>query len=339
MGEKTVTQSGRTYKGVNHQTAHNQRTEKMDDDYLLRPEFEHLNIFHEEHPTSNMKNIWEDAKSDYKEHYKRGMPSNGKPYIDGLITFSATMFDDMLNGGKLDREKMMEAVKGFLKEEYGKSFINAQLHTGETTPHFHFTLVNYDFDSKLAWSSKMRRDIKTEEKNELQDRFADYMTQNVEGFDYERGEVHSIKAYHDKRKGQQEHLNKQGETIKEQTVTIDKHLEQIADLVGQLGEQQEEIVGLQSEVVTHEQQVDRLSAQIKDLEGQADNLSSEVIADIETILNDLIELDRTLDGQKFMERIRRYVKSDNKEKMNKLIQKWHKGLKKAKSRNSRSMSR
>jgi hypothetical protein len=347
MSDKTIIKGKNKYKGLKDQTAHNQRTEKMDDNYLLKKKYDHLNIFHDEVPLSEIQNIWEDAKSDYKEHYKRGMPSNAKPYLDGLITFSATMFDDMLVDGKLDREEMMEAVKGFLKEEYGKSFINVQLHTSETTPHYHYTIVNYDFDNKLAYSSKMRRDIKNSadvekgiyKKNELQDRFADYMTKSVKGFDYERGAVHSIKAYHDKRKAQQEHLTSQGETIKEQEQTIEKHLDHIADLVGQLGEQKEEIVGLQAESITHEQQVDQLSAQIKDLEGQADNLSSEVIADIETILNDLIELDRTLDGQKFMEKIKRYVKSDNKEKMQKLIEKWARGLQKAKGRKNKGMMR
>jgi len=332
MGENTVMKSGRTYKGLKSQTAHNQRTETMEDDYLINPEYEHLNIFHNERDINNIQNDWEDVRSDYQEYYKRNMPSNTKPYLDGLITFSKTMFDDMLVDGKLDREEMMEAVKGFLREEFGKSFVNVQLHTGETTPHFHFTTLNYDWDRKLAYSSAMRRDIKSSgkvdgqyQKNELQDRFADYMTKTVKGFDYKRGAVHSIKAYHDKRAGQEKH-------IKDQRKTIDELTKSIGDIIEGLAEQQEEIIGLKAEVMDKEQHVEQLSAQIDDLEGQADNLSGEVIADIETILSDLLELDRMSDGQKFMELVKRYVGSGNQSKLDKLIGKWQAGLAKAKSR-------
>jgi predicted RNA-binding protein with EMAP domain len=330
MGEKTVKVGKRTYKGLKSQTAHNQRTETMEDDYLLNPGYEHLNIFHNERELNNIQNDWEDVRSDYQAHYKRNMPSNAKPYLDGLITFSKTMFEDMLVDGKLDREEMMEAVKGFLREEFGKSFVNVQLHTGETTPHFHFTTLNYDWDRKLAYSSAMRRDIKSSaqvkgqyQKNELQDRFADYMTKTVKGFDYERGSVHSIKAYHDKRSAQDKH-------IKDQRQTIVEHLKTIEDM-------SEEIVGLNAEVKYNEQQVEQLSAQIVDLGQQADNLSGEVIADIETILADLLELDRMSDGQKFMELVKRYVGSSNQSKLDKLISKWKGGLAKAKSRRTEGL--
>ena len=330
MGENTVMKSGRTYKGLKSQTAHNQRTETMEDDYLINPEYEHLNIFHNERDINNIQNDWEDVRSDYQEYYKRNMPSNTKPYLDGLITFSKTMFDDMLVDGKLDREEMMEAVKGFLREEFGKTFYNVQLHTGETTPHFHFTTLNYDWDRKLAYSSAMRRDIKSSgkvdgqyQKNELQDRFADYMTKAVKGFDYKRGAVHSIKAYHDKRAGQEKHIKEQAGTIAEHTKTIE--------------DMSEQIVGLNAEIKYNEQHVEQLSAQIDDLEGQADNLSGEVIADIETILADLLELDRMTDGQKFMELVKRYVGSDNQTKLDKLISKWKGGLAKAKSRRTAGM--
>ena len=332
MGEKTVMKSGRTYKGLKSQTAHNQRTETLDDDYLLNPEYEHLNIFHNERELNNIQNDWEDVRSDYQAHYKRNMPSNAKPYLDGLITFSKTMFEDMLVDGKVDREEMMEGVKGFLREEFGKSFVNVQLHTGETTPHFHFTTLNYDWDRKLAYSSAMRRDIKSSaqvkgqyQKNELQDRFADYMTKTVKGFDYERGSVHSIKAYHDKRSGQEKHIKDQRQIIATQAETIDM-MQDHADVLNNT------IVELMAEVADGEQHVEQLSAKIQDLGQQADNLSGEVIADIETILADLLELDRTSDGQKFMELVKRYVGSSNQSKLDKLISKWKGGLAKAKSR-------
>ena len=325
MGEKTVIKSGRTFKGLRDQTAHNQRTEEMDDDYLLRPEFEHLNIFHNETEINDIQDNWKDVQLDYKEYYKRSMPTNTKPYLDGLITFSKTMFDDMLVNGKLDREEMMEAVKGFLREEFGKSFVNVQLHAGESTPHFHYTTLNYDWKRKLAYSSAMRRDIKADDKNNMQDRFADYMTKNVNGFDYERGAVHSIKEYHDKRSGQQKHIKDQKQTIAEMDNTINEMKDEIADL--------------KAEVIGKEQYAEQLSAQIVNLRQQADNLSGEVIADIETILGDLMELDRMTDGQKFMERVRRYIKSDNQTRMDKLITKWKGGLDKAKATaNARNMN-
>jgi len=328
MGEKTVIKSGRTFKGLKDQTAHNQRTETMDDDYLLRPEYEHLNIFHNETEINDIQDNWKDVQLDYKEYYKRSMPTNTKPYLDGLITFSKTMLDDMLINGKLDREEMLEAVKGFLREEFGKSFVNVQLHTGETTPHFHFTTLNYDWKRKLAYSSAMRRDIKADDKNNMQDRFADYMTKNVNGFDYERGAVHSIKEYHDKRSGQQKHIKDQKQTIAEMDNTINEMSDEIADL--------------KAEVMDKEQHAEQLSAQIVNLQQQADNLSGEVIGDIETILGDLLELDRMTDGQKFMELVKRYIKSDNESRMDKLINKWQSGLKKAKSQraaaNARTMS-
>ena len=319
MGNTTVKKNGRTYKGIVDQKAHNTRTETMEADYLLRPEHSGNNIHHTETDEAGIFSKLELAAEHYQNRYKRKLPKTTKPYIDGLITFSDTMFQDLIIDKKFSINEMSDTVVEFLRQEFGESFVAMDLHADETTPHFHFTAVNYDFEKGLTYSSSMRRDIKSNQKNELQDRFANFMQSKINGFDYERGEIHSIKEYHNKRKSQQIHISKQSDQIKEQSLEIEKL--------------KSSIKAFEVSLVDKTQEAERLSARIEDLEAVADNLEVEVIRDIRIVINDLIEIDKTLDAQKFIQRVSRYAKSDSKEKLNKIIAKWNKQHTRVKSRN------
>lgn len=301
MGEKTIKSNGKRYRGLKDQLAHNRRAEKMDEGYLLNPELKDQNIHKLYKSSAHISDRGMKIAHDYKQKHNRKMPSNLKPYIDGLITFSRTMGKDIKRFG---REKMFDEVKQFLRDE-GFDLIGLDLHMDETTPHFHFSAMNWHEPTRQAYSSKMRSEIKANDNaNPIQDRFAEHLSNTIDGFDYVRGEPRNIKEYHDKRAAQQAHLKTQQEDIAKLKVERDKILEDNQALKNQLTEANEQLTTLESSI-----------QEMKDLEAEHEKQ----LADVFSHMYDLLD---TGDGNKFLRLLNRYIRNDNKERLVGLMDKF-----------------
>jgi len=324
MADKPKKAGKKYYKSLNQAIAHCNRTEKMDENYLIRPELQHLNIVNYQNP----EGMVEEVLREHQEFYKRKLPKNWKPYIDGLITFSDTMFDDLKKYGRV---KMNEVVHDFLKSEFGDNLIGMALHVDETTPHFHFQSINYNTKAHKAYSAFMEKEIKENNgSNPLQDRLADYLKANIEDFEYVRGQTMSIKDYHNKRKFQHDHINKLESEIENNKSIIEEQKNEIDS-------KNEAISRMKKEFIDMENQMISASNEAKAALTFAKEAKAEHAETIETIVKELTELERIQDSHKFISLVQRYTKNDNKQKLTKLITKWNNALFQTTRSSGRSM--
>lgn len=229
--------SGRkTYRGFYSQRNHNRRTEKQDKNYLLNPQYSHLNLYKDYMTNEDINTNIEKMKSDYKEHYKRGLPSNTKPFINGLITFSNTITEDLDLKHKENRIQLFKIVANFIKKELG-NIISLDFHIDETTPHFHFESLNYDFENHITYSRIITDSINDNwnRQNFQQDRLEQHLKKHIKNFDYSRGKVSGKKQYHNDRQKNKQHLQQQETQINEFTSTINEIIEDLETL----GEEQD----------------------------------------------------------------------------------------------------
>jgi hypothetical protein len=316
MGDKPKKAGKKYYKSLNQAIAHCDRSEKMDANYLIRPELQHLNIVNYQNP----EGMVEEVLQEHQDFYKRKLPKNWKPYIDGLITFSDTMFDDLKKYG---REKMNEVAHDFLKSEFGDNLIGMALHVDETTPHFHFHAINYNTKEHKAYSAFMEKEIKENNgSNPLQDRLADYFKANIDDFEYVRGQAMSIKDYHNKRKFQHDHIEQQAKVIDAQNNKIDEQLETIK----RLESEKDDAIAKKKEF---RQMALSTELKLKKLKEDYAEVVKGHYEQITDIVDTLVELGREKDGGKFLRLINRYVRSEDVARIDKLITKWNGALAKA----------
>lgn len=313
QGFKTITKNGgsrksKTYRGFKSQIKHNSRKEKMDADYLVRPENTKLNI----HKTIDnldieISNMIEKMQEDYFNYYKRKQPKNTKPFINGLITFSETMQEDI---NKFGVKNMYQAIMGFLKEEYG-NIISLDLHLDETTPHFHFQVLNYDFNKHKTHSAILESNLRDKNnplrRNETQDRLVHFLKKHIDNFNYERGEIKSIKEYHSKKKAQEQHLTKQKEEIKK----LEEQLLKGKAENYRLRESNKELISEKEELIG---QVEILESQIQDIFKTYEN-------DINELVSDLTSLNEEMEIKEFYKKVIRYLKQENTNRLKALIKK------------------
>lgn len=280
------------YRSYISQYQHNTRQEEMDPNYLLNKDQQKDNYdFHKGVP--HIEKRIEDIKKDYKDHYKRNIPSNTKPLLNGLITFSETMQEDIKKYGQ---NELMKHLYNFLKKEFGEVF-SFSFHMDETTPHLHFGVLNYDFEKHRTRGELMNQSLKSKDnpmrQNHLQDRVAAYLQEHIKGFDYQRGIIRSVKNYHNERFKQNEHLKKQKKEIETQKLIIEE-----------------------------------LQNEINQLKTQMTHLEEEQLNTLNTIYNDLMELNEEKNASKWLKMFIRYSKNEGNEKLTKLQQKMEKIIEK-----------
>ena len=314
----------KTYRGLKSQINHNSRKEKMDKNYLVRPENTKLNI----HKVVNnldekVEKMIQEMNRDYENFYKRKQPKNTKPFLNGLITFSNTMLEDIEKFGKV---KLFNTILNFLEIEYG-NVISIDLHMDETTPHFHFQVLNYDFKRHKTHSAILEKALRDKNnkyrQNQTQDRLAEYLQTNIKGFDYKRGKISSIKKYHDKRKQQEQHLT-------EQKNKIDK-LENMIQKI------QKEHTYLKNENVRLTKENRELENQVENLENQVQEIFKKYENDINELISELTELNEEMEIKDFYRKIIRYLKKENVKKIETLIKKMNRKVKAVKKKKNNYM--
>jgi DNA repair exonuclease SbcCD ATPase subunit len=311
MGDKTVKVGKQTYRSFTSMRGHIDRTEKMSEGYLINEEFKHLNIYEDYlGDNSNLEHHKARIAQLYRDTYRRKLPKNTQPYVDGLITFSTSMQEDIKDWG---REALFKAIKGFLEREFGptqgedQAVLNLALHMDETTPHFHFTALNWDRRVNRTYSSAMSKALKDPNnptrKSDLQDRLADWLKDWSDGqpiqkeWDYGRGENVNIKTYHSKRKAQAEHLKTLEATKVANEELLEKHETVIASQKDEIVKHKKDVDALKEEIKTLEE---NYAKKLKDLEEQYANEVEEKSHLLEDI--NRLEGERAALAQKILER-------------------------------------
>lgn len=225
---KQYKNKSKTYRGYYSQLEHNRRTEEnMEEDYLVNDQFTKLNMFEDYLEEEEIHKELEQVKKDYKKHHNRKLPKNFKPFTNGIITFSNTIQKDLeLLTNKDNRKEFFKVIKGFLEEEVG-TLISLDFHLDETTPHFHFMSVNYNYEQHITYSRLITNGIKENERvNKQQDRLEKYLQDNIKGWDYKRGKIQSREEYNKKRKKYSHILQDMEDRIEEFEEDIE-HIEEI----------------------------------------------------------------------------------------------------------------
>ena len=302
------------YRGFYSQINHNTRKEEMDNNYLVNPNLSHLNIHRIiENVEIEVEELIEEVQENYLDFYKRKMPSNTKPFINGRIVFSPSMNEDMERFGI---DKMINTIQDFLEEEYG-NVISLDCHFDETTKHFHFCALNYDFEKHKTHTRILEERLKDksneERRNITQDNLEIYLKNNIEGFDYKRGKIDNIKQYHSKRKEQENHLTNQKIELK----------------------------GLKEKVEILENENIELKEENQNLVDLNENIENEIIDifkiyedDINELVQELNELNEEMEIKDFYKKMKRYLKSENEKKLKALILKTNKRMNSMKKKKS-----
>lgn len=325
------------YRGYKSQIEHNNRTEQMDENYLVRPENTKKNFYwiNKNYDTEEkVRELIDKTFDDYKKYHKRKMPKNTKPLMQGYISFSETMQQDFVKFGK---SKMITAVYNFLRSEYGDNLLTFDLHLDETTPHFHFSLLNYDFKQHRTHSKLLEEALNDKanpmRKNEQQDRLEAHLKTHINDFDYRRGDIRSIKDYHTKRKAHQRHIERQLVKLKELNKSHAKKNK----------EQDEIIKKKEAEIKKLDEEFKSATEQYKKQLDGLENMKNTLLSELDEIFSELGEVimsEQQIQKVNAIQRIfKKHSTNDNLKKMAQQVEKAKKvtnAIKKASKKTSSS---
>ena len=306
MKDTATKRGNRYYKSLNEGLDHILRKEVMDKDYLLYPELAHLNQHRiSNEPIAVKKKRVEDA---YFDEHRRAMPKNTSPYIDGLITFSDTMREDI---EKYGAKKMMDETQKFLNDEFGhENLIAISLHMDETTPHLHFIAMNWSPKNNRAYSQANEAELKqTQGKSLLQDRLADHYKANIPAWEYVRGVHQNTKEYHSKRKAQEAHLKTQAKKI----TLLENEKEELQGQIDQLKMERD----------SQAQQIEEMKQELLNLVEERDDLERQHVEKIQKFCDEFDEMLDQRNAISMLRRMLRAAKSEDEER----LRKWGKKLK------------
>ena len=120
---------------------------------------------------TNKKKIYDalskDYKSDrtkhneiYKSKHKRNLRDFQSTWTDGILTFSEAIHQDL--GTKYTLEDLIKVATNCandIAKKYDTKLIYLTLHMDETTPHFHFSLKNFDKNGLSLWKKNQNKEF------------------------------------------------------------------------------------------------------------------------------------------------------------------------------------
>jgi hypothetical protein len=316
MKDVPTKRGDRYYKSIGEMMDHILRKENMDEDYLLYPEQAHHNQhFVSPESIDVKKKRVEDA---YFDEHRRAMPKNTSPYIDGLITFSDTMREDI---EKYGAKKVVEESMKFLNQEFGfEHMVALSLHMDETTPHIHFIAMNWSDKKSRAYSQAYEQELKDAQGvSLLQDRLANHYKKNIPAWEYERGEHQNTKEYHSKRKAQEQHLK----TQKERITLLENEKEELKGQIDQLKMERD----------SQALQIEEMKQEIVHLVESRDDLERQHIEQVKGFVDEFDSMINERQAMPLLRKLLRAAKSEDEER----LKQWSKKL--VKITQSRTTSR
>jgi len=237
LNEKVVS-GKKTYRSFISQLSHDFRFEKMDDDYLKRPNEENKyinfdilkNVTNKDYVENNLsivENFWSVCNEKHKETYKKKIHKQTKPVLNFLISFSKD-FDLPLE----EREKQLEYVKVYVKTRFDFPLYLVQ-HNDEKALHYSFSVVNFDKVNNKPIS-------KTIDTSKLQDDIADFLKKYNVDYGHNRGvpKTISLSQHRSILEGKVKELKDNEKKLKEEITSLKGELitqnQNYKDLIGQI---------------------------------------------------------------------------------------------------------
>jgi len=218
--EKSFRSNNRYFKSYKQQMEHDFRIEKMDSNYLSRPN--EKNKFHSfrKEQIQSVINDWEDIKSNHKKVKGKSIQKQTKEVISGLITFSKDF--DL---SELERQRQFDIVKGWIEKEFDYPIYVVQ-HNDEKSLHYHFCILNYDKKTNRP----LAKQINT---SKLQDKVFDYLKEHNVDYGHTRGisKTISLKEHKTIMEGK---VKEQEEKVKNLETNINKLTKEKIDLKNQI---------------------------------------------------------------------------------------------------------
>jgi len=315
----TLTKSGnKTYKSFVQQLLHDFRFEEMDSTYLKRPSEKNKYIINNKLYSSNEKiNTLELQKQvqlefdniqlDYQRHNNKKFHKQTKPTLNFLLSFSKD-FDLP----EEQRKQQLESVYKFIQKRFGQVIYLVQ-HNDEKALHYSFTIYNYDYKTHRPIAKQI-------DTSKLQDQIAEHLKSEGQDYGHTRGEPKSIS------------LAKHRTIIEGKVLEAEQKEKELQEKIKQLENQNKELQEKNDRLlkITNQYEIDIIK--LKELQEEAQ-------ADYESVLNEIIEdledmaEQETLDG--FVKKLRRYIKNENKDRLETLLNNVKKKTKKIKKANNK----
>ena len=288
-----------TYKSFINQFLHDLRFEKMENGYLKRPENteENKNLFFDleledeiftminsesEENLEQIPKLFNKIKKAYKKKYGRKLHKQTKPSLNFLLSFESE-FDLTPE----NRQKQFDSVQNFINKKFDFPIYLVQ-HNDEKSLHYSFSVMN--FDKEL---SPIAKKIDT---FNLQDEIADHLKEEGQEYGHTRGVSKAISF-------------KEHKSIMESKANDAE--EKLSDIKNEMKQLQEEIFKTKLENI-----------ELKNENEELKELSEELIEDFENILSDLEKLGEEKDAIQFVKMFKRYLKTNSKPKLEKLVAKF-----------------
>jgi hypothetical protein len=96
----------------------------------------------------------------YKAKHKRNLRDFQSTWTDGVLTFSEAIHQDL--GNKYTQEDLIKVATSCandIAKKYGTQLIYLTLHMDEKTPHFHFSLKNFDNNGLSLWKKNQNKEF------------------------------------------------------------------------------------------------------------------------------------------------------------------------------------
>ncbi|MCT7484175.1 plasmid recombination protein [Aliarcobacter cryaerophilus] len=96
----------------------------------------------------------------YKSKHKRNLRDFQSTWTEGILTFSEAIHKDL--GNKYTPEDLIKAAiscTNDIAQKYGTKLNYLTLHMDETTPHFHFSLKNFDENGLSLWKKNQNKEF------------------------------------------------------------------------------------------------------------------------------------------------------------------------------------
>lgn len=96
----------------------------------------------------------------YKSKHKRNLRDFQSTWTDGILTFSEAIHQDL--GNKYTQEDLIKVATNCandIAKKYGTKLNYLTLHMDEKTPHFHFSLKNFDNNGLSLWKKNQNKEF------------------------------------------------------------------------------------------------------------------------------------------------------------------------------------
>ena len=209
---------------------------------------------------------WEKVKEDFKKNNNRKMKSDAGIIIEGIITFSKEareFVNDERNWEELDRLSVKFVRE--LEKRWNTKGIYVARHSDETTVHYHFAVMNYDYKNHRT----IRARLKKKDTSQLQDLVASvfgklgfrrgkYLAQRLK----EEGENANVRNWGSVASIHQKMLEEIAQ-MEEKKKELEEKIEKYTKLIEKKEKQIEDLQQTETEIKDKIQKLDRLKEEIE----------------------------------------------------------------------------